>query len=142
MRRNQKRGPLYTPGFNMRDIEFFVVERPAKKKLSEPPAKKKLSREAERLTAQEKKDRNRRRKIQRFRAQRRRKQQEKKIAKRLKELATIIAQDLLEIRAMNFEENEIKFREQQQREAKAYAEKFTAAFREAVRKEAAEKTAA
>jgi hypothetical protein len=136
MRRDRKRGPLYTPGFRMSDIEFFAEERPAKKKLPlEKPAKKRHRRGRPGKGA-----------MKRLSLRKYQKWQDKlhhKRAKRLvKQLATQIAFDLLEIRAMNFEENEIKFREQQQREAKAYAEKFTAAFREAVQKEAASQTAA
>lgn|GEM_PF-6952538 len=57
----------------------------------------------------------------------------------VKQLAKVIAFDLLEIRAEQFTENEKAWREQQQREAKAYAAKLSAAFRDAV-KEAAGKS--
>jgi len=59
-----------------------------------------------------------------------------KARKLVQQLARQVAIDLLEIRAANFEENEIKFREQQQREAKQYVEKLKAAFHKAVEKEA------
>jgi hypothetical protein len=116
------------------DIEFeweLPRPQPAKKKVAPAkvvPARKQLSA----------KDRNRRRKVQRYRQRRR----EKQVAKHLKELAKLIASDLLDMRVESFVENEVKWREQQQGEAKAYAEKLAAAFRQAVRKEAAEKTAA
>jgi hypothetical protein len=129
-----KRGPLYTPGFDMADIEFCdelpPMQRPVKKTTAvktpapKPPRKKKkkwgkgmVERHAVLMRAW-------------------------KVEQKLRLLATLVAFDLLELRAENFEENEIKFRDQQQREAKAYAEKLAAAFRNAVRKEAAEKTAA
>lgn len=127
-----KRGPLYTPGFNMADIEFFD-ERPSK------PAKK----TAAVKTPAPKPPRKKKKKwgkgmVERHAALMR----AWKVEQKLRLLATLVAFDLLELRAENFEENEIKFRDQQQREAKAYAEKLAAAFRNAVRKEAAEKTAA
>ena len=120
MRRNYQRGPIYTPGFNMADIEFF----------DDPPEKR------HRGTSHRGKG-----SAKRHRA----KKNERKLpflrAKNLvKQLATVVAQDLLEIRAMNFEENEIKFREQQRKEARDYAERLSAAFRAAVKKEAAGKS--
>jgi hypothetical protein len=134
MRRDRKRGPLYTPGFNMRDIEFFDEPQPAKKK----------PREVEGLSRQSKPKKKARRGHRGRGATRRwlEKHALKNARWLVKQLAAQIAFDLLEIRAMNFEENEKKWREQQQREAKAYAEKFTAAFREAVKREAASQTAA
>jgi hypothetical protein len=115
------------------DIEFeweLPRPQPAKKKVAPVkvvPARKQLSA----------KDRNRRRMVQRYRQRRR----EKQVAKHLKELAKLIASDLLDMRVESFVENEVKWREQQQRDAKAYAENLSAAFREAVKKEAAEKAA-
>jgi hypothetical protein len=129
-----RRVMVLPPDVQWADVEFeweLPRPQPAKKKVAPArivPAKKQLSA----------KDRNRRRKIQRYRQRRR----EKQVAKQIKELARLVGFDLLDIRADSFVENEKKWREQQQREAKAYAEKFSAAFREAVRKEAAEKTAA
>jgi|SRR6267142_273628 len=155
MDRRHKRTMALPGGVNWADIEFeWELPQPARPK-KKPAAVKQVAKPAkktvepakvvpvspEKKALRERKSRNRHRKIQRFKAARR-KRQEKKFARHLKEIARIVAFDLLEIRAESFEENERKWREQQQREAKAYAEKFSAAFREAVQKEAAEKTAA
>ena len=71
------------------------------------------------------------------RHQRKKSERKRLFKKKLKELATLIAFDTLALRCETFQENEKTWREQQAREAKAYAEKLAAAFREAVKKAAA-----
>jgi len=131
MDRQHKRTMALPGGVNWAEIEFEwelpQPERPTAKKTAEPTA----------VTPPKKKARRGGRGRQALHRYRIKKWERKQALKRrIKELARIVAFDLLEMRAMNFEENEIKFREQQQHEAKVYSENLAAAFREAV-KEAA-----
>ena|SRR5256885_14894 len=121
MRRDRKRGVLALPvGVNWADIEFDVP-------LPEPRPNKKKRGSQKEIT------------------ERKRYFFEKrfpfiKARKLVQQLARQVAYDLLELRADKLVENEKAWRDQQQREARAYAERLSAAFRTAVKKEAAGKS--
>jgi hypothetical protein len=101
-------------GVRWGDLEFDDVPAPRKKQVAPTPVGKPKLKKSQRALANWK----------------------RRAKRRCKYLAVVIAHDMLEQKATSFEANEKKFRDQQVREAKVYAEKLAAAFHAAVMKEA------
>lgn len=124
---------LWTPGYRLDDIEFEPVVKRKPKPIAKTAVKPAAPVKKPKANSRGKGA------LKRHRADLQRRK--RALQRKLKAIARIVAADLLEMRA---EENELaiaKWREQQAREAKAFAEKMAVAFHRIV-KEAAEKTAA